>query len=42
MGLDADHDSKDWPGPGKITHTTYTEENSRNFFGQWAKLMTEE
>lgn len=42
MGLDADHDPKDWPGPGKITHTTYTEENSRNFFGQWAKLMSEE
>ena len=43
MGLDAEHEPGNWPGPGKkIAQTTYTEQNSRNFFGYWAKLMSEE
>ena len=32
----------DWPGPGKASPTTFTEENTRNFFAQWKKLLTSE
>ena len=32
----------DWPGPGKVSPTTFTEENTRNFFAQWKKFLTQE
>ena len=31
----------DWPGPGKVSPTTFTEENTRNFFAQWKKFLTQ-
>jgi len=41
MGLGAEYEPVEWPGPGKVTPTTYSEQNSRNFFGQWAKMMSQ-
>ena len=41
MGLNKEPD-KDWPGPGHVNPTTFTEENTRRFFGQWQKLLLSE